>query len=146
MRSDECVWPACEERRSTILDLAVCDRHALNVYRTVAVAIRDSEVKPPVEKPKRSAQRNRRTTMGLVYFMRFGRLIKIGYTTNLQSRIKSLGPDEVLATIPGTMIDEERIQHQFGACWLGREMFEPSSDLMEYIESIRESHPPRIPA
>lgn len=50
------------------------------------------------------------TRAGVVYYMRFGDRVKIGYTTKLRVRATQVPNDEVVAAEPGTILDE-RMRH-----------------------------------
>ena len=83
---------------------------------------------------------------GWVYFLknRDG-YIKIGFTTNLQSRLASLngaaqhtgGRFDVLAIVAGTLEDERRIHERFFYCRNGHhEVFSPDKHLRGFIERM----------
>lgn len=80
----------------------------------------------------------------LVYYVRRDGLIKIGYTTNLRLRMKNLRPDELLAIEYGTRALETQRHHQFVAfrAGIGREWFEPATELLEHIDERRSALPP----
>jgi hypothetical protein len=69
--------------------------------------------------------------------------IKIGYSNNPQGRLQLLQtgnpyPLEVLATIPGEGRRKERELHErFATSRLSGEWFEPTADLLAYIEEIK---------
>lgn len=83
---------------------------------------------------------------GTVYFMRFGDLIKIGYSADLRQRLKALRPDSVLATMPGTMQDERALHARFGPLWDHGEYFRAEPELMAYIDEVRATQDTRQPA
>jgi len=120
----------------------LCDGHLVKMYRAVSAAmetVKDVAVPMRINKGQRSAAfgPNRRTRPGIIYFAQIGDLIKIGYTTNLRQRMIQLGVDKVLASMPGTMRDEEALHHRFGSDWVDREMFRPGPDLMAFIDSLK---------
>lgn len=92
-----------------------------------------------------------RTTNGMienvVYYMRFGNLIKIGTTTALSARTRQLRPDEVMAAEPGSYDLERKRHQQFAAFRLHGEYFHPAALLMLHIRKIRGRHlkPPKNP-
>jgi hypothetical protein len=145
LTTDECVWPNCAAPRSAKMPgMPICDRHAIATYRKVEVTLREAVPPRPklVEPTKRTkAFRNARDRMGTVYFMRFGRLVKIGFSTNIRSRVSSLRPDELLATMPGTLRDEDALHHKFGSAWVHGEYFEATSELMAFIDDLSEVAP-----
>lgn len=146
----ECAWEDCEAPPSTMLALPLCDRHAIAAYRAVnnllsttpkaltdllASASPERILGKATPRPDRT-RRNVRTTPGRIYFVKAGDLIKIGYSTNLRQRLSQLGPVVLLATIPGTMEDEQALHHQFGEYWDHGEYFRPGQRLVDHIATL----------
>ncbi|GAB2646229.1 hypothetical protein GCM10027169_12990 [Gordonia jinhuaensis] len=76
----------------------------------------------------------------VVYYIRFGNRIKIGYSTNLAQRLRVIPHDEVLATEHGGAA-LERIRHtQFAAERVNGEWFKPSPRLIKHINALRDKH------
>lgn len=77
----------------------------------------------------------------VVYYLRRGDHIKIGYTTDLARRMKVLRPDELLAVEPGNLSLEMGRHHQFASSQVehpdGHEWFDPTPDLLVHIERMR---------
>jgi hypothetical protein len=77
----------------------------------------------------------------LVYFISAeSDLIKIGYTTNLSARLRSLRtahPNElrILLAIPGSRDDERELHRRFAEYRVGREWFRRSKPINDYIAS-----------
>lgn len=92
----------------------------------------------------------RREAGSRVYFLRCGGFIKIGFTTNLPSRIDTitkfggvLMPDglpywtaRAAAAIPGSMQDEKALHQQFAHLRHTGEWFTEALELTEYIERL----------
>ena len=140
--ADACCYPDCDRARSTVIPHPLCPQHAQAVYLDVAdlVDATSPELRSAVLGTTGRARPYQQPTpqahAGVVYYMRFGDLIKIGFTTNLPVRQRTLRPDEVLATEPGTM-DLERARHmQFGHAYVRREMFRCTPDLREHVERL----------
>lgn len=81
-------------------------------------------------------------TPSIVYLIQgvSGGPIKIGLTTDLDARLKALTyhePLRVLATVPGVRADEMALHKRFAHCRVHGEWFEPTDDLMEFIENAR---------
>ena len=74
-----------------------------------------------------------------VYYVRIGRLVKIGMTTNLNARFASLRPNEVLAIEPGGLEDEAALHQRFAELRAGGEYFHPGAALQEHIKELRGS-------
>ena len=72
-----------------------------------------------------------------MYYVRCGRLIKIGMTTNLISRMASIRPNEVLAIEPGGGELEAAMHRQFAPLRAGGEYFHPGAALQKHIRDLR---------
>jgi hypothetical protein len=88
------------------------------------------------EKERRTAEAQERDCW--VYYLRCGRLIKIGMTTNLASRFASIRPNEVLAIEPGGAEREKEMHRHFAALRAGGEYFHPGPSLQQHITDLRE--------
>jgi T5orf172 domain len=71
-------------------------------------------------------------------------LIKIGYTTNLASRLRSLrtsSPDElqIHLVIPGSREDEQKLHRQFSSLHIRREWFKRAQAIDDFIARHRAS-------
>jgi hypothetical protein len=73
-----------------------------------------------------------------VYYIRVGRLIKIGMTTNLAGRFSSLRPNEVLAIEPGGSEREVAMHQQFAELRAGGEYFHPGAALQQHVTELRQ--------
>lgn len=95
---------------------------------------------------KRSLRRDLARERGsmVVYYVRIGENIKIGWTANLKQRMTTIMPDEILATEPGEE-QLERLRHQQFAHLRvppGRERFRPESELLDHIKMLRSHYGP----
>lgn len=80
-----------------------------------------------------------------IYFIR-GKIIdaiKIGFTTNVEKRVYSIGCTtpggvDLLAVIPGTIKMESDLHERFDQFAIGHEWFTPDPAIIEYIESLGE--------
>ena len=75
----------------------------------------------------------------VVYFVRIANEVKIGYTSNIHQRRNHFGirNEDILAVLPGGR-DEERRHHElFAADRVHGEYFNPSPQLLAYINDIR---------
>lgn len=102
----------------------------------ILLAARDFDFRPEV--PRKSA------TAGteLVYYLRVGDKVKIGYTSDLRQRMNSYPPDsELLAVEPGDLLLERARHAQFARhLRIGREWFEPASEIMAHVAKVREQY------
>lgn len=94
----------------------------------------------PIQKPKRSHVRGEfgpPGKPGYVYFVRDGSVAKIGFTTNIRSRIKAIqiacaNPLEVLLVMPGTTETEKFFHTMFRDYRVGGEWFSLTGLLAEF--------------
>lgn len=98
------------------------EEHIRRAARTVKVAV--------VSERKKYAT-------AVVYYVRVGDRCKIGTTVNLQSRMQSLCPEEILATEPGSYAVESRRHKQFARLRTAGEWFEYRDELVEHVERLR---------
>jgi hypothetical protein len=101
------------------------------IFRGIMDDLRaDSERRVAEQKPEP------RPAKGLVYFVRLGNRIKIGYTTNMKARMVAVPHEEVLGTVPGTMTDERRCHAAFAHLREHGEWFRAEPDLLKFIEDL----------
>jgi hypothetical protein len=127
-----CAYPDCDREISSHLSEPLCERHILRVYHS-ALALIGKTVPAMADVVKRP---NNSATPGHVYFISFGSFIKIGFSTNLQQRLRALPHDELLATIPGTMRDEKLLHRQFAHLRQQGEWFRKDPELLAHIDSL----------
>lgn len=84
---------------------------------------------------------------GHVYFLHSDNLVKIGWASDLDARLKAYSPGaRLLAVMPGTKQDESRMHKKFGDLKTNRrEWFTYHPRVMEEVERIVREHgdPPR---
>lgn len=83
----------------------------------------------------------------VVYYVRRGKYVKIGTTTNLRQRMRDLMPDEVLAIEPGGRVLEARLHEHFARIRFSRdrEYFKLTDELQEHIDAVVAKHGPPPP-
>jgi hypothetical protein len=75
---------------------------------------------------------------GYVYFLRNGRTVKIGFTTSIKSRIRSIQTScaeavEVLMVMPGTEGTEKFLHKRFSDSHIGGEWFSLVGALADFV-------------
>lgn len=82
----------------------------------------------------------------VVYYIRWGDRIKIGFTTRLSERLRNLYHDEVIAVEPGSMALERKRHAQFAGSLIDgqREWFTDSAALRFHMFTIRDKYPELI--
>lgn len=80
------------------------------------------------------------TTPGDIYYLSIGDLIKIGFTTDFEQRMRQYPPNStLLARHPGTRKTERQMHHKFlQHRSKGREWFTPCDEITEHIKAVRE--------
>lgn len=73
----------------------------------------------------------------VVYYMRIGNRVKIGFSTNLSERLKTFTPEELLAVEPGDIALERSRQARFNALWTHAEWFRYEGELVEWVEELQ---------
>lgn len=73
----------------------------------------------------------------IVYYMKLGSLVKIGFTTNLTARLEHIHPEEVMVTEPGGRERESERHQQFAALHAHGEWFRLEAPLTDHIEAVR---------
>lgn len=133
--SQECSAPSCNARADDGLRVPLCSTCARDVtYQYLGNQPKASMTPSPVtdfEEP-----RTRLDDPGSVYFVRLGDRIKIGFTTDLDSRMKVVPHEEILAVMPGTMRDERRCHAAFQHLRTVGEWFRVDEALLTFIARL----------
>lgn len=154
-----CCWPGCQSEHEP--DLPLCESHYREVglhfisHNTVGGAAwqvverrqqreaHERLLAQQIEIGKAATARRREVAeRSVVYYVRTGRYVKIGYTSDLKRRLHSLrlDPAAVLATEPGGRDLEAQRHAEFAEERLGRrEDFAPSLRLQEHIRELQEN-------
>ncbi|WP_148310117.1 hypothetical protein [Nocardia otitidiscaviarum] len=75
----------------------------------------------------------------VVYYVRFGPYVKIGWTGNLRNRVRHIPYDEIAAVEPGARSVELKRHMQFGMDRHSGEWFHITPELVAHIERMRTS-------
>lgn len=139
----------CDAKSIHDAPFPICVKHAGELLRflnscmpadresRIILAARDFDYHP--ETPRKSATAER----GVVYYIRVGALIKIGFTADLRRRMNHYPPDStLLACEPGDLALERKRHQQFTALLReAREWFEPAKVLINHIDAVSERYP-----
>jgi hypothetical protein len=118
-----CLVPKCGTSAVTEPPVLLCADHR------DMLLVQSGRKKPAVHDP-------------VVYFIRNGSRIKIGWTTNLKGRLQtlSLPQDSVELTIPGGPSEEDWLHQKFHGARVGRsEWFEVCPEIEAFIEQRKAS-------
>lgn len=81
-----------------------------------------------------------RSVGDVVYAARVGDVVKIGHTTDLASRLRAIGADELLAFTPGSYADEQALHRRLvDHVHHGREWYFPTPGVLAVVNELRSS-------
>lgn len=145
----------CDGEAHILVSYPVCGPHAIRIYTEVKASLSAMVDVPRMrEGQKRLEEQERREAesaaikeaQSLVYYVRIGKTIKIGKTSDMKTRMQAMqvmDPSNILATEPGGYKLERQRHLQFKHLRIGRsEHFEPTLELIRHIESVQEFHGP----
>ncbi|MGW4641820.1 GIY-YIG nuclease family protein [Sphaerisporangium sp. NPDC004334] len=69
----------------------------------------------------------------VVYILRFGDRIKIGYSANFRRRMSEVPYDELLLVLPGTRAHESALHEIFKEHRISGEWFHPHEDILKFV-------------
>ena len=140
--------PGCVKRVTDLPHLHLCRAHLTiiaqqagrrpSVQATMQESVDHPFTQPPTPRPTVvDPDRN-----PVVYYVQVGAHIKIGWTTNLQSRMRSYPPNSILLAVhPGSRADETKLHKRFAHHRThGREWYAPVPSLLHHIEQMKRQH------
>lgn len=137
-----CCWPTCGAivRRK----FPLCDAH-LRVaydYQTGLLNGSDPTFSLYTEEPQPNRPQPKDSSHGTVYYVQVGAHIKIGWTRDLDKRMRAYPPNsQLLAAQPGTRQDETKMHRRFAAHRThGREWYAPVPSILHHIEQVKSGH------
>ena len=120
-RDNICCIPNCTTPTAPILRSPLCPDHARQVYTEVRDMIENATTAQRVASLDNCGKGRARVRNdmrgGFVYFFLVGELVKIGYSTDPEQRLRQVKADRILGYFPGTMRDEKAIHAKFGHLW-----------------------------
>ena len=149
-RFDRCRWHGCDASCEDVIEM--CWYHfrlvgetfieKRSVFGAQALAARraEREAERAVTLASQSDPDDWRRSRSVVYYVRIGDHVKIGYTIHLTTRMSTLrvGKDALLAVEPGWREGEAERHKMFAAERQGRrEDFNPSRRLLGHVSAMR---------
>ena len=137
-----CVWDGCSDDAHPHLEAPLCMNHAKRLtVQVMLLTAKDQKPEKRAEPVKRTASKLHRLDIpkerqGLVYFIKFADRIKIGFTTDLPTRMKQLPHDQILALIPGAVSTERQLHKKFDDIRITGEWFANDPRLTDYIDTL----------
>jgi len=156
-----CCWPGCFNSIWVEKNIELCGGHARQVLDSMmGEARRRIEAMKGLTGAEWEVQRLRERnaellraldkraepkpvpTDGTVYILRCGGYIKIGWTSDLTKRMRAYQPDTLLlATMPGTRKDENRLHKRFAHLRThGREWYPIAPQITEQVRRMVAEH------
>lgn len=134
MTDSVCSHPRCHQNPQERYDfpLPLCSEHLVKTLTAAVQVIRAAKLDPSKATPPPERVRNE-----IIYYIKFGSRIKIGTTTNLVGRLKTIPHDTVLAVEPGGRTLEHQRHREFAAHRITGEWFAPAPELMSHIATLR---------
>lgn len=149
-----CCWPECGNRLKADRETPLCGVHFIKAggefVREAKIGLMDplftattSDEEIVARAERQKAADAAKQARSVVYYVRIGRHIKIGTTTNLLARFQSFHVEDeaLLATEPGSYELEKQRHTEFADERIGRrEMFTPTLRLIAHIDAVRAEH------
>lgn len=136
----------CDRESLPDAPFPICVKHAAEVMRFLNSAMPDNaaEAVREMEKPEPTPTHLDAPgdELSVVYYVRVGNHIKVGYSSNLHQRMRFYPPDaELLAFEPGDRaLENKRIKQFRKNLNMRREWFAPSIELLTHIRSVRAAY------
>ena len=130
-----CNMEQCQRDASDRVGIALCERHIEKAWAAYQVLMGAN-----VPEKQDDSTRDTKTldARGTVYVARVGDLIKIGWSSRPEKRMRELEADAILHYQPGTRRDEYKLQ---GKCMdylvKGREWFDTSPAMISFVKDLR---------
>lgn len=130
-----CAIEHCKADAADGVGILLCQRHLQKAWAAYQITM---GAKIPEAKPEPAVDTNSLSTPGVVYVIRVGDLIKIGWTRSFNQRMYQLKPDAMLHFQQGTRRDEYKLQAKFlDYLAKGREWFTCCPETVAMVEDLR---------
>lgn len=149
-RGSDCMVPHCDRWASLdIRILPICYEHGYEISQSYRLRLQHDikmqhmkDQEATVQRVERIEKQVGNRTGGVVYYAQIGDYIKIGFSTRLRNRLRTLRVDRLLACEPGGPEIERQRHKEFASdrIDLRRENFRPSDRLTAHIKATLEEH------
>ncbi len=94
-------------------------------------------------------ERKVRSKRGLIYFVRAGENVKIGFTQNVDQRVAQLQTFfpfqlEITLVLPGSLLTERQLHHRFRASRVTGEWFRHGPEIDAFVQAKRTTSEPDV--
>lgn len=163
-----CIFPYCTNAEGVYRGTMMCSEHAsgiatlVNRHDRAIQAVREERMRKNLDSPhtqaiiddvtgqqKRRASKPKREKIGpVVYYIKYGELIKIGSAKDLEARLATYNPGgELLATEPGDRDLEQKRHEQLAIHRIyGKEWYAATPTVLHHIDLLTRKHgePPEV--
>ncbi|WP_454175367.1 GIY-YIG nuclease family protein [Gordonia sputi] len=147
----ECVHPGCFAGPQQDYDFVIplCINHLMKVLAQSEAILNRAKRNYLIKNQGKKMPVRREIGHGqfhgpVVYYLQFNGRIKIGFTTNLEERLRAIPHDTVLAVEPGGCDIERKRHRQFRQHRVVGEWFEPSEKLLDHIKKLNDELAQRV--
>ena len=138
----DCCVPDCEDTSHEDAPFPICSAHYADIIRHFRHTVRGngytSDLYGNWEIPMSlmaDDAPSESTPTHVIYFIRFGTLVKVGITNSIVRRLTELPHDEVLGVIPGTHADEKDWHRRLREHRHSGEWFKLTPEVRQAIET-----------
>lgn len=148
-----CIWPKCREfeyaselklcKTHAAIVLYQADKHLFVKAQYWDLTSFDRQIEHALAEERREAERaKKRAQQGTIYAVLNGHTVKIGWTSNLDRRMREYPPaSTLLVSYPGTRKDEAALHRKFAHLTThGREWFPYAPQVVEWVERMVAEH------
>jgi hypothetical protein len=141
MTEPKCAASLCSRTTLRQAPFPLCWHHAAQVWQFVE-HLRYRPVPEEVRAQYMRDQQALQPQTGIVYYVRFNDMVKIGHTVHtVQERMRGMPEYQLLAVEPGDRQHEATRLRQFNHLLArGREWFTPDAGLWDHIRWVRDTH------
>lgn len=134
-----CAFASCDEPVSDKYAPApICTQHVLLMWSTVELERQQSSA--PTPEPR--ADRSPRRASGVIYYLRVGELIKVGFASNLRHRLMNYPPEAQLLAARPAQRGDEAAEHTALAAFRvhGREWYSQHPAVLARVDDVTAEH------
>ena len=125
-----CIIGNCQADAVKEFRAPLCERHA----KTVAAAVCYYYGVHEGQRAPRPAPKS--GTTGMIYIVRLGDTVKIGFSRNPETRLLQIPHEEIIAMFPGTFKTERALHERFAHLRVTGEWFRSTPDLLAFTRAL----------
>jgi hypothetical protein len=141
-----CCWPGCHSEQWAELKVPMCRPHARHIHRVLAAQEQAQHDGWQTQYEARMAAN--RAANQVIYYLQVGGHIKIGWTSQLERRMRNYPPNTTLLAVhSGTRSDERQLHRKFAVHRShGNEWYPLVPVILDHIKRVVAEHgePPAV--